>query len=77
MIARRFDERYGRVDPAHPIFPEPESLLSRSGTILGLDGNKMSKSRGNTIELGMTADEPRDCSNVQSPTRTATSPTTP
>ena len=57
MIARRFDERYGRVDPAHPIFPEPESLLSRSGTILGLDGNKMSKSRGNTIELGMTADE--------------------
>jgi len=32
-------------------------LLSRSGTILGLDGNKMSKSRGNTIELGMTADE--------------------
>ena len=57
VIARRFDERYGRVDPAHPIFPEPESLLSRSGTILGLDGNKMSKSRGNTIELGMTADE--------------------
>ena len=57
VIARRFDERYGRVDPAHPVFPEPESLLSRSGTILGLDGNKMSKSRGNTIELGMTADE--------------------
>ena len=57
MIARRFDERYGRVDPARPIFPGPESLLSRSGTILGLDGNKMSKSRGNTIELGMTADE--------------------
>ena len=57
VIARRFDERYGRVDPARPVFPQPESLLSRSGTILGLDGNKMSKSRGNTIELGMTADE--------------------
>ena len=57
VIARRFDERYGRVDPAHPVFPEPESLLSRSGTILGLDGNKMSKSRGNTIELRMSADE--------------------
>ena len=57
VIARRFDERYGRVDPDRPVFPEPESLLSRSGTILGLDGNKMSKSRGNTIELGMTADE--------------------
>ncbi|MDO5092959.1 MAG: tryptophan--tRNA ligase [Propionibacteriaceae bacterium] len=57
VIARRFDERYGRVDPAQPIFPEPESLLSRSGTILGLDGNKMSKSRSNTIELGMTADQ--------------------
>ena len=57
VIARRVDERYGRVDPARPVFPQPESLLSRSGTILGLDGNKMSKSRGNTIELGMTADE--------------------
>ncbi len=57
VIARRFDERYGRVDPQHPIFPEPESLLSRSGTILGLDGAKMSKSRGNTIELGMSADQ--------------------
>ncbi len=56
-VARRFDERYGRADGGHPVFPEPEALLSRSGTILGLDGAKMSKSRGNTIELGMTADE--------------------
>ncbi len=56
-VARRFDERYGRSDAEHPVFPEPEALLSRSGTILGLDGAKMSKSRGNTIELGMTADE--------------------
>lgn len=57
VVARRFDERYGRVDPARPIFPSPDALLSRSGTILGLDGHKMSKSRGNTIELGMTADQ--------------------
>ncbi|HMR12301.1 MAG TPA: tryptophan--tRNA ligase [Arachnia sp.] len=57
VIARRFDERYGRADAARPVFPEPEALLSKSGTILGLDGTKMSKSKGNTIELGMTADE--------------------
>lgn len=57
VIARRFDERYGRVDPAKPIFPEPDALLSRSGTVLGLDGTKMSKSKHNTIELGMSADE--------------------
>lgn len=56
-VARRFDERYGRADAAQPVFPAPEALLSRSGTILGLDGAKMSKSRNNTIELGMTADE--------------------
>ncbi|MHA6509384.1 tryptophan--tRNA ligase [Tessaracoccus sp. Y1736] len=57
VIARRFDERYGRVDPTRPVFPAPEALLSKSGTVLGLDGTKMSKSKGNTIELGMTADE--------------------
>ncbi|MBK7820352.1 MAG: tryptophan--tRNA ligase [Tessaracoccus sp.] len=57
VIARRFDERYGRADAARPVFPEPEALLSKSGTILGLDGTKMSKSKGNTIELGMSADE--------------------
>ncbi len=58
VIARRFDERYGRADPAHPVFPQAEALLSRGATsILGMDGHKMSKSRGNTIELGMTADQ--------------------
>ncbi len=55
VIARRFDERYGRVIDDQPVFPAPEALLSSSGTILGLDGFKMSKSRGNVIELGMTA----------------------
>lgn len=58
VVARRFDERYGRVDPAHPVFPQPDALLSvGAANILGMDGAKMSKSRGNTIELGMTADE--------------------
>ncbi len=57
VVARRFDERYGRSVPERPVFPQPEALLSRSGTILGLDGAKMSKSRNNTIELGMSEDE--------------------
>lgn len=57
LIARRFDERYGRVDPAHPVFPRADALLSAAPAILGLDGTKMSKSKGNVIELGMTADQ--------------------
>src|SRR5699024_8562672 len=57
VIARRFDERFGRGDESRPVFPQPEALLSKSVTVLGLDGAKMSKSKGNTIELGFTADE--------------------
>ena len=58
VIARRFDERYGRVHADRPVFGAAEALLSRGGSlILGMDGTKMSKSKGNTIELGMTADE--------------------
>ena len=52
VIARRFRERYG-VD----VFPEPEALLTSAPLIPGLDGQKMSKSRGNVIPLGATADE--------------------
>jgi len=51
LIARRFNERYG------PVFPEPEALLSQAPVLLGTDGGKMSKSRGNAIALGATADE--------------------
>jgi tryptophanyl-tRNA synthetase len=51
VIARRFNERYGEV------FPEPQALLSETPEIPGLDGRKMSKSYGNSIALGMTADE--------------------
>ena len=51
LIARRFNERYG------PVFPEPEALLSPAPLLLGTDGGKMSKSRGNAIAIGATADE--------------------
>lgn len=58
VVARRFDERFGRVRPEAPVFPQAEALLSNGGAlILGMDGTKMSKSKGNTIELRMTADE--------------------
>ena len=51
VVARRFNDRYGAT------FPEPDALLSEAPNILGLDGTKMSKSKGNVIELRMTADE--------------------
>lgn len=57
LIANRFDKRYGRATPERPVFPRPEALLSEVPLLLGTDGQKMSKSRGNTIELGMSADE--------------------
>ncbi|MFT3877867.1 MAG: tryptophan--tRNA ligase [Propioniciclava sp.] len=57
VVARRFDERYGRVDPKRPVFPQADALLSAGSLVLGMDGTKMSKSKGNTIELRMTADE--------------------
>ncbi|MGW9115250.1 tryptophan--tRNA ligase [Streptomyces sp. NPDC055663] len=50
-VARRFNERYGAV------FPEPEALLSDAPLLLGTDGTKMSKSRGNSIALSADADE--------------------
>ncbi|MFT0848897.1 tryptophan--tRNA ligase [Actinomycetaceae bacterium L2_0104] len=58
VIADRFDSRYGRLPGSeHPIFPRPQALLSEADLVLGLDGTKMSKSKGNTIELRMSADE--------------------
>src|SRR5690606_19358083 len=56
VIARRFDERYGRANASRPVFPAPEALLSEVTNLLGTDGTKMSKTKGNTIELGMDAD---------------------
>ncbi|KMY23459.1 tryptophanyl-tRNA synthetase [Actinobaculum suis] len=58
VIADRFEARYGHPEgTSEPVFPRPQALLSGGASILGLDGQKMSKSRGNTIELGMSADE--------------------
>jgi tryptophanyl-tRNA synthetase len=56
LIARRFNERYPGVAGA-PVFPLPDALLSDAPLLLGTDGGKMSKSRGNAIELRATADE--------------------
>jgi len=53
-IARRLNDRYGSV------FPEPDALVTETPELPGLDGRKMSKSYGNTIALGMTADETAD-----------------
>lgn len=56
VVARRFDERYGRANRDRPVFPQAEALLSKAPVVLGLDGTKMSKSKGNVIEIGMDAD---------------------
>ena len=53
-IARRFNERYAKKNP---VFPEPDAILSDAPEIPGLDGQKMSKSRGNSIMLSATAQE--------------------
>lgn len=55
VIARRFDERYGS-EGVEPVFRAPEALLTGASGLLGTDGQKMSKSRGNTIDLLMDAD---------------------
>ena len=49
--ARRFNREF------KPIFPEPEALVGRVPRLVGTDGNaKMSKSRGNTIDLKDSAE---------------------
>lgn len=58
VITDRFDARYGRPKGSDKrVFPRPQGLLSNAEMVLGLDGTKMSKSKGNTIELRMSADE--------------------
>jgi tryptophanyl-tRNA synthetase len=53
-IARRFNQRYAA---GHSVFAEPEALLSEVPLLLGTDGTKMSKSKGNVINLRDSADE--------------------
>ncbi|WP_045705117.1 tryptophan--tRNA ligase [Streptomyces rubellomurinus] len=55
-IGRRFNERYPHADGSG-VFPAPRALLSDAPLLLGTDGGKMSKSRGNAITLGATEDE--------------------
>ncbi len=49
-IVRRFNFHFGEV------FPEPKPLLTESAKVLGTDGRKMSKSYGNSIDLGESAE---------------------
>ncbi|MCL4154025.1 UNVERIFIED_CONTAM: hypothetical protein GTU68_026504 [Idotea baltica] len=44
-VARRFNHIYGII------LPEPQALLTQASKMPGLDGQKMSKSYGNTISL--------------------------
>jgi len=53
-VARRFNERYAG---GSAFFPLPDALLSAAPNLLGIDGQKMSKSRANAIALSATADE--------------------
>jgi tryptophanyl-tRNA synthetase len=53
-IARRFNDRFA---PNQPVFPVPDALLSDIPLVLGTDGQKMSKSRNNSIMLKMTDTE--------------------
>ncbi|MFF2748244.1 tryptophan--tRNA ligase [Kitasatospora sp. NPDC058048] len=55
-VARRFNERYPHADGS-AVFPRPQALLSDAPMLLGTDGGKMSKSRGNAVALGATEDE--------------------
>jgi tryptophanyl-tRNA synthetase len=49
-IVRRFNFHYGEV------FPEPQPLLTEAAKVLGTDGRKMSKSYGNSIDVGESAE---------------------
>jgi tryptophanyl-tRNA synthetase len=53
-IARRFNDRYS---PGKPYFPAPAGLLSAAPLLLGTDGQKMSKSRNNSVPIRATPDE--------------------
>jgi tryptophanyl-tRNA synthetase len=50
-IARRFNHFFGEI------FPEPDTLLTPTAKILGIDRRKMSKSYGNAIFLTDTDEE--------------------
>jgi tryptophanyl-tRNA synthetase len=53
-IVRRFNDRYAG---GQAVLTEPQALLSAAPALLGADGRKMSKSRGNAITLRASEDE--------------------
>jgi tryptophanyl-tRNA synthetase len=53
-LARRFNHVFA---PEHPVFPEPEGMLSQFPRLPGLDGSRMSKSLGNTILISDPPDQ--------------------
>ncbi len=62
-ITREIARKFGRMFSA--VFPEPEGKITKFGRFPGLDGRRMSKSLGNTIEM---ADSPEE---IQKKIRTA------
>ena len=50
-VARKFNRVFGEV------FPVPDGLLTKFARFPGLDGKRMSKSLGNTLELADTPEE--------------------
>ncbi len=52
-LARRFNSYYGDT------LPEPQALFTPTAKVPGLDGRKMSKSYGNTINIADSPDEIR------------------
>ena len=53
-IARRFNKAFS---PDTAVFPEPEGLLSNFPRLPGTDGNRMSKSLGNTVLISDSPDQ--------------------
>ncbi|WP_374674530.1 tryptophan--tRNA ligase [Ideonella sp.] len=49
-VARRFNHLYG-PGAGEPVLPEPQALFTETARLPGLDGEKMSKSAGNTIAM--------------------------
>lgn len=60
-ITRRFNHlvcpKKDGGDKDRGIFPEPETLLTKSSKVLGTDGRKMSKSYGNSIYISDSPEE--------------------
>ncbi len=58
-IVRRFNSMYHK-----DVFPEPKAIFSKSKTLPGIDGRKMSKSYGNTIPFGAAPKEVQERINM-------------